>query len=489
VLSAGAHLVGDGLNAVGLHGAAQRADTEGTKLGFELGADVPELQLGQTTDPAELVHGDPGAIGQAAARLWVFGSAFKQTAAGLSGIETAHWEGAAADAFRARFAPEPAKWSAAAQATNEAGRALESYAGVVTSAQSQARLAVELWEQGQQATAAATTAYNQRVAAYNSAAQAYNARRAAGQDPRTRPTQAGPFSDPGQALREQAQQVLADARAARDDAAASAAAAVTTATDMAHAEPSFWSQAGDDLADTLQAGSLADISFTAGVLEGTADIVKVARTISPVDPWNEEHPAEYVAGASATLAGLAEAGLNPVDAVKGVFGTGWGSDPAQALGKLVPNVGLVVATDGGAAVDASDAAMFSSGSAVSNAEVVESGAGLARTPVTVENIASRAGVNLKGSTVRIVEDPEYIRYLDSEGACACAPYDLPGEIHLGPASFINEETLAATLAHEQEHVLQYAAGYVPNSGDSEAMEAAAREAEASVVARLVREGK
>jgi hypothetical protein len=128
--------------------------------------------------------------------------------------------------------------------------------------------------------------------------------------------------------------------------------------------------------------------------------------------------------------------------------------------------------------------MFSSGSTISNAAVVESGAGLPRTAETVADVASRAGVNLEGSTVRIIEDPEYLRYLDSQGACACAPYDLPGEIHLGPASFIDQETLAATLAHEQAHILQYAAGYVPGSGGLEAMEAAARAAEGPALARL-----
>jgi hypothetical protein len=129
--------------------------------------------------------------------------------------------------------------------------------------------------------------------------------------------------------------------------------------------------------------------------------------------------------------------------------------------------------------------MFSTGSVASNAEIVESGAGLSRNLETVSDVAGRAGVDLRGSMVRIIEDPEYIRYLDSQGACACAPYELPGEIHLGPASFIDEETLAATLAHEQTHVFQYAAGYVPGSGDLEAMEAAARAAEAPALARIL----
>jgi flagellar motor protein MotB len=497
-----ARLAAGGLNDVGLHGAAQWVATEGDKAGYDLGADVAELQLGQTSDPAELVHGDPAAIRSSTSRLKEFSAAFGEAAAGMRGLDTAHWTGAAADAFRAKFAPHPTQWQNAADATSTAVGALTSYAAVVESAQGQARQAISLYEQGQQATAAALASYNQQVGAYNSAASAYNAKLAAGQDPGTRPTEPAAFTDPGAALRDQAQQLLAQARSARNAAAAAAAGKISGATNLAPAEPSFWSQVGDDLLDTFQAGNLAQDSFATGIINGGADIVKFVRVLNPEDPWNEEHPAEYVAGVSGTLAGLTADVINPENLVKSVVGTGWGSDPFQAAGKLVPNLALTLLTDGGGAAadagasaaedagtSAGEDAMFSSGSAVSNAEIVKSGQGLPRTPATVGDIASRAGVDLQGSTVRIIEDPEYIRYLDSQGACACAPYELPGEIHLGPASFLNEETLAATLVHEQEHVLQYAAGYIPGSGDLAAMEAAAREAEGPVISRLFGEGK
>jgi len=494
-----AKLTGDDLNAVGLHGAAQWVDTEGDKAGFDLGADVAELQLGQTTDPAELVHGDPAAIRSSASRLKTFSSAFGETASGMRGLDTAHWTGAAADAFRAKFAPHPAQWQDAADATSTASGALTSYAAAVESAKDQARQAVSLYQRGQEATAAAAASYNQQVSAYNTAAQSYNAALAAGHDPGTRPTEPGAFTDPGAALRDQAQQLLSEARASRNATAASAAGKVTSATSLAPAEPSFWSQVGDDVVDTFRAGSLAQDSFAAGIINGTADIVKFARVLNPEDPWNQQHPAEYVAGVSGTLAGITSDVINPENLAKSLVGTGWGTDPFEAAGKLVPNVALAVVTDGaGTAADAgasagedaaAQGAMFNSGSVVSNAEIVESGEGLARTPATVEDIASRAGVDLAGSTVRIIEDPEYIRYLDSQGACACAPFDLPGEIHVGPASFIDEETLAATLAHEQAHVLQYAAGYMPGSGDLAAMEAAASQAEGPAIARLLGEGK
>jgi hypothetical protein len=133
-LNDGAHLAGAGLNAAGLTGAARAVDTLGDQAGYRLGADVPELELGETSDPAELLHGDPEAIRSSATTLRTFSGALGETAHGLQGVDTAHWTGAAADAFRARFAPHPAQWQDASSATSTAAGALESYAGAVESA-------------------------------------------------------------------------------------------------------------------------------------------------------------------------------------------------------------------------------------------------------------------------------------------------------------------------------------------------------------------
>ena len=384
-ISDGAHALGDGLNAVGLHGAAQAVDTLGDKAGYDLGADVPELQLGQTSDPAELVHGDPAAIRSSASRLRTFSSAFGETASGLRGLDTAHWTGSAADAFRAKFAPQPARWQDASSANGTASEALESYAGAVETAQNGARQAIDLYAQGEQATAAAQGAYNQQVAAYNSAAQAYNAQLASGKNPGTPPTEPGPFTDPGEAMRQQAQQILSEARSSRDAAAASAAAAIRPATDLAPAEPSFLSQLGDDLSDTLQVSSLASVSFTGGVVDGAADIVKFARSIDPEDPWNIEHPAEYAAGLSGTAAGLTSDVIDPEGLVKGLVGTGWAGDPFQAAGRLVPNIALAVGTDG--AGPAADAGSVAETAAVASGESAVADAGSA---------ARRAAMGFRG---------------------------------------------------------------------------------------------
>src|ERR1043165_575663 len=57
-----AHLTGDALHAVGLNSAAQAVDNWGDHVADSLGDTVAELQLGQTTDPTQLVHGDVSAI-------------------------------------------------------------------------------------------------------------------------------------------------------------------------------------------------------------------------------------------------------------------------------------------------------------------------------------------------------------------------------------------------------------------------------------------
>jgi RHS repeat-associated protein len=383
-LDDGAHLAGDGLNAAGLAGAAQAVDTLGDQAGYQLGADVSELELGQTSDPAQLVHGDPGAIRSTTTRLTTFSGTFGETARGLQEMDTAHWTGAAADAFRARFAPHPARWQDASSATSTAAGALESYAGAVESAQGQARQAITRYEQGGQATAQAQASYNAQVAAYNDAAQAYNAQLASGTVPGPAPAQPEPFDDPGVALRQQAAQLLGDARNARDAAAATAAGAIRRATSLAPAEPSFASRLGDDVMDSLQAANLADISFAGGIADGTAGLVRFSRTLDPLDPWNLEHRAEYVGGLSGTAAGLAEVGTDPAKLgqglAQGLVGTGWASDPFQAAGRLLPNVALTLGTDGGgAAADAGDAA---SGAALgSEGDAAAAGAdGLAGNP-------------------------------------------------------------------------------------------------------------
>lgn len=353
VVDSGAHLVGDGLDAVGLHGAADAVDDFGDSVADRLGAEVGEQQLGETEDPKELVHGDVAAITESAAHLRKFATAFGETAQGLRAVDTGHWQGEAAEAFRAKYEKHPTQWTDAHEACDKAAIALSAYARVVTWAQGQAKQAIKLYKRGQQASEHAKQQYQHQVDAYNDSARQYNAAVDAGQDPGTTPTQPAAFTDPGQAQMKQAKQMLADARKQRNSAADDAQQAVSAGTNLAPKEPSFSQRMLNDGKDLVHGAGIANEHLVGGVLKGTGDIVKFVRSLNPTDPYNLTHPAAYVDGLSTTAAGLVHDVNHPVDLVKSLVGSGWGSDPFEAAGKLVPNVALAVATDGaGTAADA-----------------------------------------------------------------------------------------------------------------------------------------
>lgn len=353
----GAHVLGDGLNAVGLHGVAQTVDNVGDTVADHLGDQVAEKQLGQTTDPTQLVHGDLNAIQTASARLANFGSAFHETAQGLAGIDTAHWQGQAADAFRAHYQQHPKQWGETAAACTTAASAWNTYGDAVVSAQRQAQKAIDLYQLGAQATALAKDRYNQAVATFAQQADSYNAAAAQGQDPGPMPQAPAAFSDPGAGARAQAQQILTTARQQRDAAGSQAQQAITHAASTFPAVPAFTQRMADDASDTLTTAAVEGEHLVGGVAKGVGSMVKFVRGVDPLDPYNVTHPAAYIDHMSQTAAGLVHVVLHPQALVTGLVGSGWSSDPAQALGELIPNVVVAVGTDGisGAAEGAMDA--------------------------------------------------------------------------------------------------------------------------------------
>jgi hypothetical protein len=374
VADKGAHAVGGVLDSVGLHGAADAVDNFGDSAADHLGAQVAEQQLGQTNDPKQLVHGDVGAIQQSVGHLQKFAAAFEETAQGLNGMDTSHWNGDAADAFQQALGKHVPLWSDAGEACSAAAQALDAFAHTVQWAQSQAQEAIELYNRGQQATQQAQAQHAQQVAAYNQAAQSYNQASAAGQNSGPPPQQPGAFSDPGNALRQQAQEILDRARQQRDTAATQAQSAVSQATSSAPQTPSFSQRMLNDASDAVTVGASGYEHMAGGILKGAGGIVKFARTISPTDPYNMTHPAEYVDGLSNTAAGLVHSAMHPTELIKGLVGTGWSKDPAEAFGKLLPNVALTAATDGAGSAAAAGEGVAER-AAVSTAEdAAESGA-------------------------------------------------------------------------------------------------------------------
>lgn len=121
------------------------------------------LELGQTSDPKQLIPGDPVPVQEFAAALRELSGHAEDTAFQLSRIDLSNWTGGAAEAYQAYHGQEPGQWENATDAFSKAADVLGDYAEALTVAQTEAALASLEWEQGnrQQATQILTQARNQ----------------------------------------------------------------------------------------------------------------------------------------------------------------------------------------------------------------------------------------------------------------------------------------------------------------------------------------
>ncbi|MFJ6510598.1 putative T7SS-secreted protein [Streptomyces sp. NPDC091406] len=323
----GTNKVGDGLDHVGLHGAADAVHDWGDGVASDLGATPGEQQLGQTEEANELVHGNPGKISESAKHLTDFQSAFDKVGRGMRSLDSAHWKGAAGDAFRQKVEMQPKKWLHASDACETAGKALSRYADTVKWAQAQAKEAVVLYKAGKLASEQAVKAYNQRI-------DAYNAKIKADQDPGPVPE---PFKDPGRADIEAARDKLAEARRQRNSAAAEARSSVREALAHAPAEPPPLDRLGDNIADGYQAVNTELTHVAGGVLKGASGIVNFARGLNPLDPYNLTHPAAYIQNVNMTLSGLVSTAAHPERVVQAAV-DGFKKDPSEFVGRLLPEL-------------------------------------------------------------------------------------------------------------------------------------------------------
>lgn len=319
--------VGDGLDHVGLHGAADAVEDFGDELAADLGAMPGEAQLGQTEEANELIHGNPGRIRESAKHLKDFQAAFDKVGAGMKKVDSSNWKGESGNAFREKFGVHPTKWLHAADACELAAGALEAYAETVKWAQSEAREAIALYKQGKKASVDAVEAYNTKV-------DAYNAKIKANQDPGPQPA---PFHDPGIADMRAAREKLARARKQRNSAASETQTKVKAALAHAPAEPPPLDRLGNNLVDGAQAYYTELTHVVGGALKGTAGLLNFVRGLNPFDPYNLTHPAAYVQNVNMTLAGLVSTAAHPERVVQAVV-DGFKKDPSEFVGRLLPEL-------------------------------------------------------------------------------------------------------------------------------------------------------
>ncbi|MGW8555861.1 putative T7SS-secreted protein [Streptomyces tubercidicus] len=352
-----AHGTAKMLDDVGAHDWADKADAAGSWAAKGLGAQTRELELNETDDPAQLLHGDASSIRKSAGNVKKLGAAFERTGSALRKMDPSDWHGKAADRFREKVQTHPKRWLTAADSFEDAAAALDHYADTVEWAGKQAREAVERWKQAQKKTAAAVEQYKRKVDNYNQQADA-----AGNQSPQ----EPGPFHDPGAEGRKSAEHLLKTARSQRDSAGAQLTVKLARATCRAPAEPQGLDRLKREAGNMVKNQLVGAEHQLGGIIKTGTSLLRLVRTVNPQDPYNLTHPADYATNLTSVAGGLIHTANHPTELIKGAIGEGWGTDRNQAIaafatnfiggGGAVSKVGAKAAAHGMESAAAKDAA-------------------------------------------------------------------------------------------------------------------------------------
>ena len=289
--------------------------------------------------PVFKIGGDPGGISTRAAVMMDRANEFGEIHSGLSSLKSDGWEGRAADHFRSKFKVQTKGWLDAQEAFSSASEAYSSYASTLASAQGQCDGIRSRWKQGRDAV----------QQAQNNQADARSQAAAEGGIPMF---DASCDEGPGRS------------------AMAAAVADFETLVDQVN-------EAGDLLITALNAG-IAKLpertwwdsvkrtvgSVVKGFVEAVADLVKLGLALSGVPmlfdfgrmlmgqmTWDEFY-AKHSTIPMETIAGLAKALWEDPGAFFAGLGKAlvdwdtWTDDPGRAIGHLLPDVLIAIATAG-----------------------------------------------------------------------------------------------------------------------------------------------
>ena len=255
----------------------------------------------------DLVPGNADDLERLVARCTTLARGLDAAATRLRAIHAGEWVGPAADAFRRVVDDEPGRYATAAEAFAGTGAAVASYRLVLVDAQGSARRALAMFDDA----AAATTAWRRH------------------DDP-------APV-DPGTDGRNRARALLDDARARVRAAGDRAARRTEAAWADAPREPHWWESAGHFVAEIGR-----------GAWESTAGLVELAWSISTVRMMVD--PVGWQRDVSTIAEGLAYGVTHPVEFGKAILDWDtWQESPGRAIGHLVPDLLITLATAGGGA--------------------------------------------------------------------------------------------------------------------------------------------
>lgn len=287
-------------------------------------------------DANDLISGEPAEISESVTGMAKLGEAMTLAGESLARIETSGWTGQAADNFRSRIKGKPKQWLNAGTGLQEMSEALLQYRVVLVSSKDTASRALHMWKGAQAATKKAINEHNQRVETYNKAVDL-------GQNPGPQPV----YQDPGKAGREQAEQMLEDARRRVTEAGYACGRVITEWIAQAPAEPNWWDRLTMNIVDVVSYTATGGADVAEGVWQGLKGINSMVRMFNPLDSYNLTHPAAMPENLGKLAGGLWKGVQNPEQFIKGALDVEtWKDSPGRALGKLLPDVALGVATGG-----------------------------------------------------------------------------------------------------------------------------------------------
>ncbi|WP_067692270.1 putative T7SS-secreted protein [Nocardia jejuensis] len=310
---------------VGADGVGEWLDDLGDQIVSATGGEVVERELGQSEDPKELIRGEPSEIDSVVQTLREMATAISSTGDALRTIDAADWTGEGADGFNAVYDKQPKLWWDSAESFTTAATELDGWSHAVVAAQASAADAIAEYKRAV-AEARSKTAWWKSLSG-------------------DQQKQHGPLADTWTPIRDNARQILHDARERRDTAASQAAAKIAEATGRAPTEPPFTSKLLADATDLMDIGEAAKNSFGSGLLTGLTSMVQFIRSVNPGDTYNVTHPAQYLSAMSDLGTGLVVAVSDP-KAMVDAFANDARTNPFEFAGQLTGDVLISVATGG-----------------------------------------------------------------------------------------------------------------------------------------------
>lgn len=274
---------------------------------------------------------------------------YRTIADSLSSLSTDGWTGRAADRFREKFSVEPGRWQQAANGFSSAAEGLDAYATALEDAQRTAAQCKTDYEEGNRVSEQARKDYDADVERGKREKREWEAKNGPG----TFDLTIEPFSDPGEPIRQQAVSTFNEAIAGLEAAAQTCADLLRGSCEGAPNKRN-WIETGLDFLGGIIYGALESLGDVALLVAKLNPIFMPIEFVYPLlsgELTFEEFVAKGQIDGETAVAFFQALTKDPlgvgIEIGKSVLDWDtWADDPARAIGHLIPDVVMTLATAG-----------------------------------------------------------------------------------------------------------------------------------------------